>query len=254
MCFMFWGFQERPDITATFKCCSVSSISANQTIFMLLPCLSMCISMFIFSRVRFISHTLYIYLHFFLGPEHAWTNRPVEESLAQSHSPAAPGVREDTRCSGHTQQQAFPINAAPAVARGHSVRPPLTHCISSHSSQSPSSFPSAPPGWAFLTLLWIAWPFSWAGILQVSDQLNRTPDKDGRTDRTVEGGLKDSWMSWMRSVIWRKESERSRNVKASRQAIDHPDDPLLTSSQQKDVSASNAVHHIDSNSWATSVH
>lgn len=59
--FLFWGFQKRPDITATFKCCSLSSSSASQAIFMLPPCLSMCISMF-FSGVIHSSPTQFRFI------------------------------------------------------------------------------------------------------------------------------------------------------------------------------------------------
>lgn len=128
---------------------------------------------------------------FFLGHEQAWRNRPVEESLAQSYSPAAPGVREEAQCSpGHRKQRAFPINTAPAVAREHSILPPLTH----HVPPSPPSLalPSIPLSRGF-------WPYYWCfdlfleqappvvdkGTLQVSDQLNRTSDKgsDGQDSR-----------------------------------------------------------------------
>lgn len=69
-------------------------------------------------------------LVWFLGHEQVRTNGPVEESVAQSRSPAAHGVREETRCStGHTQEQAFLINTAPTAAWGHPVLAPLKHCI-----------------------------------------------------------------------------------------------------------------------------
>lgn len=114
-----------------------------------------------FEAVVFTLHTVLIHIYhiFFLGHEQAWTNTPVEESLAQSHSPAAPSVREEAQCSTrHRIQQAFPINIAPAVAES------IQSILLSH----PMSLPVLPvsllllfhsAGVGFLTLLWTAWPF-----------------------------------------------------------------------------------------------
>lgn len=175
-------------------CRSISSISSNYAWYvgisgfalnMLLPPLLCVFTCFLWSGLYLPSAQFRFIYTFFLGHERAWKNRPVEESLAQSYSPAAPGVKEEAQCSpGHRKQQAFPINTAPAIAWEHSILTPLTH----HVPPSPPSLtlPSIPlsSGWAF-------WPYYGCfdlflhqaptvadkGTLQVSDQLNRTSDK-----------------------------------------------------------------------------
>lgn len=176
----------------------------------------------------------------FLGQEQVWTNRPVEHSLAQSQSAAAPGVTGDTwRSTGHNNNNNS-NNTAPAAAWGNPILTPLTH-------RNPPNLPSLllplrSVGVGHFDLFMnsltfyhqLAPPVTDKGRLQVSDHLNRTSDEcsDGQESRgrVLSGwwlaALKDFWMSLLRSVIWKKEGERNRKVMAPWQAIDHPDDPL----------------------------
>lgn len=171
-------------------CRSISSSSSNYAWYVgisgfalnsLLPPLLLCIYMFSEAGYIYHPHQFRFIYTFFLGHEQGWKNRPVEESLAQSYSPAAPGVREEAQCSpGHRKQQAFPINTAPAVAREHSILTPLTHHVPP--SLTLSSIPLS-RGWAFwpyygcFDLFLQQAPVEDKGTLQVSDQLNRTSDK-----------------------------------------------------------------------------